>query len=412
MYNRVAVLALASVLLVVGVVDACNVPVFRYALEKWNLESYELLVFHDGPLTGQVKSDFETLEKQIDSIELPCNVKLRAIDVSDKQVDKRWLKLLPKDAEKKLPWMTLMFPAKSLATGSPISEPFSLKNAKSLLDSPFRQKIASLLLKGHTAVFVLLESGKPKLDDAAEKLSKKSLGKLSKTLKLPELTDDPEDKLELGTPLKIDFAVLRLSRRNADQALIRTLLQVEPDLHEFDEPMLFPIFGRGITLFPFIGKGISEENLDRAARFLTGPCTCTIRGEKPGVDLLMSVPWEKRLGKLLVKEKTLPPLTGLGGLVDNEPSPKQAKKEKFETKAKQEKTGSKVTAPPGRIIVAPKEEETPTASKATDSEVEQKQPERRSLLQSPVIRNAIFALVGVVVVLGLVSFYWGKKTRS
>ena len=32
-------------------VRACNVPVFRYALERWQSDNYELLVLHQRDLT-------------------------------------------------------------------------------------------------------------------------------------------------------------------------------------------------------------------------------------------------------------------------------------------------------------------------------------------------------------------------
>ena len=31
-------------------VFACNVPVFRYALERWPADLYELVILNDGPL--------------------------------------------------------------------------------------------------------------------------------------------------------------------------------------------------------------------------------------------------------------------------------------------------------------------------------------------------------------------------
>jgi hypothetical protein len=41
---------IASLILPGEPVSACDVPVFRYALERWHVDVYEIVVFHDGPL--------------------------------------------------------------------------------------------------------------------------------------------------------------------------------------------------------------------------------------------------------------------------------------------------------------------------------------------------------------------------
>ena len=48
--DRLLKTAVALVLVAV-VAEACSVPVFRYALERWQADPYEVFVFHRGPLT-------------------------------------------------------------------------------------------------------------------------------------------------------------------------------------------------------------------------------------------------------------------------------------------------------------------------------------------------------------------------
>jgi hypothetical protein len=56
--------------------------------------------------------------------------------------------------------------------------------------------------------------------------------------------------------------------------------------------MAFAVFGRGRALFPLIGAGITAENIrDEHARFLIGPCTCKVKEQNPGVDLLFAADW-------------------------------------------------------------------------------------------------------------------------
>ncbi len=54
---------LAFLLLCSTSVCACNVPVFRYALERWPADNYEVVVFHRGPLASEDRSIVEWLEK-------------------------------------------------------------------------------------------------------------------------------------------------------------------------------------------------------------------------------------------------------------------------------------------------------------------------------------------------------------
>ena len=40
---------------------ACTIPVFRYALERWELSPYEVLVFHRGELPAKARPFLATL---------------------------------------------------------------------------------------------------------------------------------------------------------------------------------------------------------------------------------------------------------------------------------------------------------------------------------------------------------------
>ena len=44
---------------------ACNVPVFRYALERWEADPYEMVVFHREPLTAEQQALLAEMEKRV-----------------------------------------------------------------------------------------------------------------------------------------------------------------------------------------------------------------------------------------------------------------------------------------------------------------------------------------------------------
>jgi hypothetical protein len=190
---------------------------------------------------------------------------------------------------------------------------------KRLLDSPARREIVKRLGAGETAVWLLLESGDKGKDDAAAKLLEARLAKLKTLLKLPELTESPEDLIASeGPPLRIAFSVVRLSRNDpGEQMLVSMLLHSEEDLADLkDEPMAFPVFGRGRALWALVGKGINEDTIDEAGAFLVGPCSCQVKRLNPGTDLLVQADWDALVeGKRVVKEPEIPPLRGLDDFV-------------------------------------------------------------------------------------------------
>jgi hypothetical protein len=145
-------------------------------------------------------------------------------------------------------------------------------------------------------VWLLLESGDAEKDAAAAELLAAELKELETELKLPELTEAPEDNLLAGPPLKLAFSTLRIPRRDsADEPLVQMLIRSEPDLAERNDPMIFPVFGRGRALFPLIGAGITAENIYDSAAFLVGACSCEVKELNPGFDLLLAAEWDTLL---------------------------------------------------------------------------------------------------------------------
>ena len=51
---------------------------------------------------------------------------------------------------------------------------------------------------------------------------------------------------------------------------------------------MIPVFGQGRALYALVGDGIKHETIDRAATFLIGKCSCEVREQNPGFDLLLA----------------------------------------------------------------------------------------------------------------------------
>jgi hypothetical protein len=187
---------------------------------------------------------------------------------------------------------------------------------KALLESPVRKKLAERLIEGETTVWIFLESGNVDKDTVALKLLKQELETAARELK-EEAESMPD---EFGVPeVTYSFSTLSVSRSDPNERMLLTLLlNSEPDLDKYsDEPIIFPVFGRGRALYALIGEGIAADNIREAIAFLVGPCGCEVKMLNPGVDLLMAANWDAAAMKFYEEfyeeyyETPLPELTGV-----------------------------------------------------------------------------------------------------
>jgi len=275
---------------------ACNVPVFRYALERWPADRYLVILCQRGPLAAEDQALADTLAKAADREDGPANFSYHLIDL-DKEAPETTAPLFVGEPKPDLPWLVVRYPREAGIKGHVWAGRLNREVVQTLLDSPARRELGKRILAGDSAVWVLLESGKKDKDDAAAALLTKQLQALPKALKLPDRTTSPQDQIdESGPPLHLAFSLVRVSRTDpAEKLFVAMLLHLEEDLGKFDEPMVFAVFGRGRCLLPMVGKGITAENIHGDAAALVAACSCEVKRLNPGVDLLLTVNWEERL---------------------------------------------------------------------------------------------------------------------
>jgi hypothetical protein len=272
----------------------CNIPVFRYALERWPAAPFEVLAVHRGPLTEDQSAALNALRAS------GANVDIDRIDLAE-PVPPRVLKILER-VKADPPCLLALYPATETEAWR---GPWTAEAARSLADSPVRRDLSRRLLEGQSGVWVLLESGDKAADDAATALLSKELRGLDQSLKLPaHHPDDPP--LLSDVPVKVGFSMVRLSRRDpAEQALVSMLLRSESGLNG---PAVFPVFGRGRALWALSGAGINAANIAEAGMFLTGPCSCEAKELNPGVDLLFATDWEAGFSSAPLRERIPDPV--------------------------------------------------------------------------------------------------------
>ncbi len=279
---------------------ACSVPVFRYALELWPPDDYEVVLFYNGQLNAEQKQLLEKIKPlETENASVP-NIRIHQVDLKA-DPDPRWLKWWDenKPADTSKPWLAVFYPASTLKIKPLWAGTFSEESVKKAFHSPARQTVAKRLQAGDSAVWILLESGNKEKDQSARQILDQRLKHLGEALEMPDLK--PQD-VQAGylsirpEDLKLGFSVITIAVDDPAETVFREiLLKSEDDLKDFDEPITFPVFGRGRALPALVGKGINNDMIDEASTFLSGPCSCQVKRQNPGFDLLTSVNWDQLL---------------------------------------------------------------------------------------------------------------------
>lgn len=302
--NKINTIAFASALMIFlapAAIWACDVPVYEYALQRWPADPYPVLIFNRGPLEGQAKKTAKYLEKLSENYF--ANIQFLAADL-DGDMDDGMKKIWDANSSETLPHMVVLHPRRSYGPETLWTGPPTVANVKKLTNSPAREKIAEKILdEDEVAVWVMLESGDKQADDKAYKLLKKHVNEATKifneemTAYAPPPQTQPATQADPPAPAKIDFSIMRISRADkSEQIFIKTLLTTEPDLNTKElrsVPMIFPVFGRGRSLFAMRGETLNKDSIFQICALLAGPCACPVKYQNPGVDMLFTANWER-----------------------------------------------------------------------------------------------------------------------
>lgn len=301
-----AALAVAASALAAQQAAACPVPVFQYAIENWKPDPFEVRIVHQDELT-------EDQQKAVDLLQAAANGEDGTVANVNVEVAQ---KNEAEEGDAPLPRIEVSFPKTVRSPGPFWTEELTLENAKAVLDSPARKEIAKKLLDRESAVWVLMESGNRSQNREARQTVERMLPRMEETLTI----SDPADMgfSTEGIADTIDFSMVRFRRDDpAERMFAKMLLGTERDLEGFgDVPIVFPIYGRGRSLYALVNKGINEWTLTSAGEFLVAPCSCVIKANNPGVDLLFAVDWEENVERLVQDIGDAP--GGLGTFLDRQ----------------------------------------------------------------------------------------------
>jgi hypothetical protein len=134
---------------------------------------------------------------------------------------------------------------------------------------------------------------------------------VAKDAEIEDAAAEEAETEEAGTeePDGLKLAMIEVKRTDPAEAwLTRSLMTVEPDLKDYvDEPMVFAVYGRGRAMPPYIGKGITVDLLTEVVAFLVEPCSCFVKSQNPGMDLLVRWDWEATADRMAANDPSLYP---------------------------------------------------------------------------------------------------------
>lgn len=290
---------------------ACKVPVFRYALERWNPDKYEVLIIHNEPLDATSQSLVDQLKSS--KRRATTNYEIQSVAADDLR-DKRLVALWKARTEAGKPLMVVLYPKTAMEVPDRIlfTEPLNETHVELLLQSPVREQLAQRLSGGQTAVWIFVPCGIEAKDTAALKVLNQCIAVNRERLAVPtaeELEIQPATLVTNKIPLRIEFSVVKLDRKDSREAfLLSSLLKSEADL-DATEPMAFPVFGRGRVLYALVGDGIMAETTDSACQFMAGPCSCQVKEQNPGFDLLIEEDWDSAVAGSVISTAIADPTT-------------------------------------------------------------------------------------------------------
>lgn len=317
---------------------SCETPVYRYAMYRWLPAPYRVFVFHRGKPSPQ---DQEVERLLAEEAKNPAGANVFAVPVDLDRKDA--LESLPgpvqeawkAHAGKPLPvhlvftaWGTELFAGRLDAA-----------TLRAMIDSPVRTQIGKLFQQGHGVVLLVLEGSNKEENTRLEAEARQVMAKAAagEILRDPGQEPSPAAKSASGglraepdagsdaapRPGGLKVALVKLDRAKPEETwLPKMLLAMEPELEKHAaEPVLFAIFGRGRVMPPGVGKEVHVESLTYLLGFLADRCSCTVKDQNPGLDLLIKWDWEAVAEKFSAEEQAAAEPEPLYGEVTVGPGP-------------------------------------------------------------------------------------------
>ena len=298
MNRRTTSVAVLVTLLLSAAAVACNVPVFRFALERWQADVCEVVIFHDSGLKPDDEAFVTDLEKSSLAKGGTSNLTVMRQDVHGEMTPdtERLWQSIQSTEKPELPFaVARAAKGKDKVVNHWRGKLTQLREA-GLLTSPVREELVRRLQNGDAVVWLLIKSPNEELTAKARAVLKQQCEKLPNELELPEGIGLPGSELYSEVPLLLQFSVLEVDSTDLKESyLVKQLTGFQSEAVTAGQPLIVPVFGRGRALEVIPGSDLSAELIHDLTEFLCGACSCQVKEQNPGFDLLLTTNWNTAL---------------------------------------------------------------------------------------------------------------------
>ncbi len=280
---------------------ACETPVFRYALERWTPSPYQIYVVHKKTLSDKQKNAVALLQ-QFGRESRAFNTNI--IDRSKSKTVVDGLKPLKFDVE-----IQVMYPLDAKESVTFWQVPLTTANVKQIVDSPARQKIVEKITSGSPSAWLFVAGNS---DSASQlKLLKKLLIDEQNRNSVPQLLDS------LGNAKHEFYPIIEISHNDPkEQFFIAMLQSVDNVSFKPDSSNAILFYGQGRALTPINQNNFTPAVIKDQCSFILGNCSCIVKGQNPGVDMLFKADWSKNLGETWIEDEEQPAVTSSLGFLE------------------------------------------------------------------------------------------------
>ncbi|PAY21334.1 hypothetical protein CKO51_01780 [Rhodopirellula sp. SM50] len=282
---------------------------FRYALERWPADTYEIVALIDGEPTGDAAGALAALRSLA---EPSVNVTTRVVDLATLSEAELW-SVEGLESTEQTPLLQVFYPERDGQPALCWSGALTSANLNAWIESPLRKNIIREIQTGASAVWVLVEGPDESQNDALRADLQAALRDATAAIAIPEgvirredaaqyLQDHPaasmDDVLRCDIPLSIKFTIERLRHDDENEFAFRAM--VDGWTETVEAPFVFPVFGRGRMIEPLPAADFDAGSIIAACRYLVGECSCSVKALNPGVDLILRTDWQQTLGDQIV----------------------------------------------------------------------------------------------------------------
>lgn len=303
MSNRIFLMAMIT--MVGSIALACNIPVFRYALERWHPDPCEILVFHQQDLSASEMNVLQgvlptrvggsLVKRSVEPAQSLGEVKF--VNTTEMAADLRSLWERRKgDAKVDVPYVMVRGDVGPLTQFPLWNGSLAEFGQSGVFQSPARKELCRRLVAGDAVIWLLIAGADEEATDQARKQLAEELPRLSKQINLPEGIGLPGSELYSEVPLLVQFSQLEIDRDDDKEAfLINLFSSIRPEETARGEPLVVPVFGRGRALEVIPASALNSQLMMDLTLFLSGACSCQVKDQNPGFDLLIDHDWNQDL---------------------------------------------------------------------------------------------------------------------